>query len=33
MIIKPNQFEAVGLENPVPGDTVRTEDLRAIIIR
>ncbi|GAJ21153.1 unnamed protein product, partial [marine sediment metagenome] len=33
VIIKPNQFEAVGLENPVPGDTVRTEDLRAIIIR
>ncbi|MFC1543129.1 bifunctional heptose 7-phosphate kinase/heptose 1-phosphate adenyltransferase [Candidatus Neomarinimicrobiota bacterium] len=33
VIIKPNQFEAVGWENPVPGDTVSMEDLRAIIIR
>jgi bifunctional ADP-heptose synthase (sugar kinase/adenylyltransferase) len=31
VIIKPNQFEAVGHENPLPGETVPLERLRAAI--
>jgi bifunctional ADP-heptose synthase (sugar kinase/adenylyltransferase) len=31
VIIKPNQFEAVGNENPLPGDTVDIEELRMAV--
>lgn len=31
LIIKPNQFEAVGRANPLPGDQVNQHDLRAVI--
>ncbi len=33
MIIKPNQFEAVGNENPAPGDEVAIDELKAAIGR
>ncbi len=33
MIIKPNQFEAVGQENPLPGDEVPLEELQAAMTR
>ena len=31
MITKPNQFEAVGRPNPLPGDEITTSDLRTVI--
>ena len=33
MIIKPNQFEAVGRENPLPGEEVPLEELRTAVSR
>lgn len=33
IVIKPNQFEAVGRTNPLPGDEVSLTDLRAAITR
>ncbi len=32
VIVKPNQFEAVGRENPAPGDEVPIEDLRRAVL-
>ena len=31
LIIKPNEFEAVGNESPLPGDTVDVDELRAAV--
>lgn len=31
VIIKPNEFEAIGNENPRPGDTVNVDELRAAV--
>jgi rfaE bifunctional protein kinase chain/domain len=33
MVIKPNQFEAIGRENPLPGEEVPFEELKSALIR